>query len=979
MAPMANAPRSVLSLDAEKLPKHFDAAAAERKWDEAWQRAGLYHYDPARPRGESFVVDTPPPTASGSLHPGHMFSYTHTDIAVRQQRMRGKNVFYPMGWDDNGLPTERRVQNYYHVRCDPSAPYEAGLRLEPASAKDRKEPPRHISRSNFIEACFEVTREDERSYKELWHRLGISVDWRLEYQTIDDHCRRIAQLSFRDLFEKGELYSSEAPTMWDADFQTAIAQAEAEDRTIAGAFHDLEFAVEGGGRFVVSTTRPELLAACVGVTAHPEDARYGALFGKRAVTPLFRVPVPIFPSELADPEKGTGILMVCTFGDATDVLWWREHGLALRQLVGKNGRLVAVRFGSPGFESADAEAANRFYASLAGKPVAGARKAIVELLRQAEGSATGGGPPLQGEPRPIQHTVKFFEKGERPLEFVPTRQWFVRLLDKKAKLLAKGAQIEWHPPFMGKRFADWTENLSYDWCVSRQRFFGVPIPVWYPLGAGGEPDYERPLVAERDQLPVDPTKDAPKGYAETQRGKPGGFVADPDIFDTWFTSSMTPQIGSHWSLDPKRHAALFPADLRPQAHDIIRTWAFYTIAKAMLHEDQVPWHHAAISGFILDPERKKMSKSKGNVVTPIPLIEQFGADAIRYWAGSARLGVDTAIDENVFKVGKRLSTKLFNAGKFVLSQAAEVRPIACELDRAFTAELRALAARATALVRRVRPGPRLDGDRELLLDALHRHLSRAGQDPRAERRPRRARLGGGGAAPRPLGAAAPVRAVPALHHRRGLELGLRRRRPGGRACTGGPGPTRRTSRAPLRPPTPGACSSRSTPSPRSTRRRPTPPCPRGARSRSSRWPPKPAPSRGSSPCSPTCSRPRAAPPTASKPAETSSPAPSSSPTRSSWSEGTARETASQLPDPVPVRQTSCSTPSQRGERARSMKRRSSSSSSWPARRPAALAVASARSASLRHQSSATPSYSSGAPRLARSSAFAGESAVCSWT
>jgi valyl-tRNA synthetase len=695
MAPMADARRSFLSVDPETLPKHFDAAAAEKKWDEAWQRAGLYHYDPARPRSESFVVDTPPPTASGSLHPGHMFSYTHTDIAVRQQRMLGRNVFYPMGWDDNGLPTERRVQNYYHVRCDPGVPYEPGLRLEPASAKDRKEPPRSISRSNFIEACFEVTREDEKSYKELWHRLGISVDWRQEYQTIDEHCRRIAQLSFRDLFEKGELFSSEAPTMWDADFQTAIAQAEAEDRSIAGAFHDLEFAVEGGGRFVISTTRPELLPACVGVTAHPEDARYRALFGKRAVTPLFRVPVPIFASELADPEKGTGILMVCSFGDATDVLWWREHRLALRQLVGKNGRLLPVRFGSAGFESADAEAANRFYASLAGKPVAGARKAIVELLRQPEGSATGSGPPLQGEPRPIQHTVKFYEKGDRPLEFVPTRQWFVRLLDKKAKLLAKGAQIEWHPPFMGKRFADWTENLSYDWCVSRQRFFGVPIPVWYPLGERGEPDYERPLVAERDQLPVDPTKDAPKGYSEAQRGKPGGFAPDPDIFDTWFTSSMTPQIGSHWSLDPKRHAALFPADLRPQAHDIIRTWAFYTIAKAMLHEEQVPWRHAAISGFILDPERKKMSKSKGNVVTPIPLVEQFGADAIRYWAGSARLGVDTAIDENVFKVGKRLSTKLFNAGKFVLAQTAERRPIACELDRAFAAELRALAERAT--------------------------------------------------------------------------------------------------------------------------------------------------------------------------------------------------------------------------------------------------------------------------------------------
>jgi len=692
---MSDERRPVRSVDAERLPKHFDAADAEARWHAAWQRAGVYHYDPARRRAETFVVDTPPPTASGSLHPGHMFSYTHTDVAVRFQRMRGRNVYYPMGWDDNGLPTERRVQNYYHVRCDPRAPYEPGLALEPASAKERKGPPRPVSRPNFIELCYGVTREDEKSYKELWQRLGISVDWRQEYQTIDDHCRRIAQLSFRDLWEKGEVYTSEAPTMWDVDFQTAVAQAEAEDRVLSGAFHDLEFGVEGGGRFVISTTRPELLPACVAVTAHPDDERYRALFGKRAVTPLFRVPVPVFPSELADPEKGTGILMVCTFGDATDVLWWRDHGLALRQLVGRDGRLAPVRFGAPGFESLDPDAANRFYAELAGKPVAAARKAVVELLRRPEASATGSGPPLQGEPRPIQHVVKFYEKGERPLEFVPTRQWFVRLLDKKAKLLAKGAEIQWHPPFMGKRYADWTENLSYDWCVSRQRYFGVPIPVWYPLGADGRPDYERPLVAERDQLPVDPTRDAPPGYDEAARGRPGGFVADADIFDTWFTSSLTPQISSHWGVDPARHAKLFPADLRPQAHDIIRTWAFYTIAKALMHEDRVPWHHAAISGFVLDPERKKMSKSKGNVVTPIPLIDQYGADAIRYWAGSARLGVDAALDEKVFKVGKRLSTKIFNAGKFVLSQTAETRPVACELDRAFAAELHALVERAT--------------------------------------------------------------------------------------------------------------------------------------------------------------------------------------------------------------------------------------------------------------------------------------------
>jgi valyl-tRNA synthetase len=634
---------------------------------------------------------------SGSLHIGHVYSYTHTDVLVRHQRMRGQSVFYPMGWDDNGLPTERRVQNFFHVRCDPSAPYEKGLALEPASAKQRKEPPRHVSRPNFIELCQRVTAQDERAFEALFRRVGLSVDWSLLYETIGARARHLAQLSFVDLWEKGHLYNTDAPTMWDVDFQTAVAQAEMEDRLRPGAFHRIEFGVEGGpGSFVIATTRPELLAACVGVTAHPDDPRYRELFGRRAVTPLFRVPVPIFPSELVDPEKGTGILMVCTFGDATDVIWWREQRLALRQLVGRDGRLAPAQFGGEVFPSLDPARANRCYAELAGKGVAQARKAIVELLRDPAGSATGKGAPLVAEPEPIEHTVKFYERGERPLELVPTRQWFVRLLDKKEALLEKGAEVQWHPEFMGARFRDWTENLSLDWCVSRQRYFGVPIPVWYPLGGDGKPDHSRPIVAPRASLPMDPTTDAPPGYTESQRGRPGGFAADPDIFDTWFTSSLTPQIGSHWELDPARHAQLFPADLRPQSHEIIRTWAFYTIAKALLHEDRIPWKHAAISGWVLDPDRKKMSKSLGNVVVPTDLLEQFTADGVRYWAASARLGTDTTTDEKVFKVGKRLQTKIFNAAKFVLAQTAEAAPPCRELDLAFLSGLRALAARATA-------------------------------------------------------------------------------------------------------------------------------------------------------------------------------------------------------------------------------------------------------------------------------------------
>jgi valyl-tRNA synthetase len=690
--------RHVTNVDPASLPRHFEAAEAERRLDEAWQKSGAYHWDAADATRKSYVVDTPPLTVSGSLHIGHAFSFSQTDMVARFQRMRGRNVFYPMGWDDNGVPTERRVQNLFHVRCDPSLPREPGLRLEPLTDKDpaRKQPPRVISRGDFIELCARVTAEDEKAFLEVWHRIGLSVDWRTEYATIDRRCRQLAQLSFWDLFQKGHVYTSDAPFMWDVDFQMAVAQAEVEDRETPGAYHDLEFGVEGGGSFVISTTRPELLAACVGVTAHPEDARYRELFGRRAVTPLFRVPVPIFPSEQADPEKGTGILMVCTFGDATDVEWWRERGLPLRQLIGRDGRLQPLRFGSAGFDSLDAGAANRAWNELAGKTVPQARRRSVELLREPSASATGGGAPLQREPRPIQHAVRFYEKGDHPLELLPTRQWFVRLLDKKDRLLAKGAEIAWHPEHMRKRFEDWTANLAYDWCISRQRYFGVPIPVWYPLDPAGAPDHARPIVAAPETLPVDPMTDTPPGFTEAQRGKPGGFVGEADIFDTWFTSSLTPQIGSGWLLSPERHARLFPADLRPQSHEIIRTWAFYTIAKALLHEGTVPWRHVAISGWILDPDRKKMSKSLGNVVTPLPLIEQFGADTLRYWAGSARLGVDTAFDENVLRVGKRLVTKLWNASKFVLAQTAPAGAVSCELDRAFVAELEALVARATA-------------------------------------------------------------------------------------------------------------------------------------------------------------------------------------------------------------------------------------------------------------------------------------------
>jgi valyl-tRNA synthetase len=591
------------------------------------------------------------------------------------------------------------VQNFFNVRCDPYLPY----RPDFTPRGGQKAPPEIISRPNFIELCRQLTQIDEQVFQELWQQLGLSIDWGQQYATIDDHCRKTSQLSFLKLLAEGHAYAVEAPTLWDVDFQTAVAQAEVEDRPLTGAFHHIRFGVAGGGSFIVATTRPELLAACVAVVAHPEDARYQPLFGKRGITPLFRVPVPILADERANMEKGTGILMVCTFGDATDVEWWRQFTLSLRQVIGKDGRLTAVQFGSPGWDSLDPGAANGFYAALQGKNVQQARTAITDLLRDERGSACPGlGAPLTEEPHRIDHPVKFYEKGERPLEFISTRQWFIRLLDKKRALIEQAARIRWHPEFMQTRYENWVEGLNQDWCISRQRYFGVPFPVWYPLNEEAKPQYDRTILPALSQLPVDPLAQPAPGFDEATRGRPNGFIGDPDVMDTWATSSLTPQIASRWADDPERHRKLFPMDIRPQSHEIIRTWAFYTIVKAYLHEKTVPWHNVIISGWILDPDRKKMSKSQGNVITPSHLLEQYSSDAVRYWAARARLGVDTAYDESVFSNGKRLGIKLFNAAKFVASHlldqdltALTPAHITEALDQSFVVRLRQTIPKAS--------------------------------------------------------------------------------------------------------------------------------------------------------------------------------------------------------------------------------------------------------------------------------------------
>jgi len=679
--------------------KHHDV---EDKWRHRWEEWGIYRWDPTLPREDTFVVDTPPPTVSGSLHVGHVFSYTHQDLIVRFQRMTGKNIAYPMGWDDNGLPTERRVQNLLGIRCNPALPYDPDWRPDPEGGK-RKEI-EEVSRRNFIEACGVVTAEDEKAFEHLWRHLGLSLDWSEQYATIDDHCRRISQLSFLDLVERGEVYNIESPTMWDIDFKTAVAQAEVEDRPRQGLFYDLRFGVEGGGELLIATTRPELLGACIAVVAHPDDERYQPLFGKFAITPLYGARVPILAAEHADPEKGTGILMVCTFGDAMDVEWWKSSGLALKQIIGRDGRILPATFGQEPFASVDAAAAQRAHDEIAGLFVSKAKKRVAELLTEGGSLPGWDGAALVGEPKPTDQTVKFYEKGDRPLEFVPTRQWFVRILEHKDELLAQGDKIEWHPAHMKTRYSHWVDGLNQDWCISRQRYFGVPFPVWYAVGADGEPDFARPIYADEASLPVDPLTDVPPGYEQGQRDVPGGFTAEPDVMDTWATSSLTPQIQSHWGTDEQRHERLFPMDIRPQAHDIIRTWAFYTIVKAWMHSGDIPWYHVVLSGWILDPDRKKMSKSKGNVVTPDDLLVEFSSDAVRYWAARARLGTDTTFDPAVFKIGKRLSTKIFNASRFVFMQLEGavgngempgIDSIAEPLDLALVERMRSVINQAT--------------------------------------------------------------------------------------------------------------------------------------------------------------------------------------------------------------------------------------------------------------------------------------------
>jgi valyl-tRNA synthetase len=653
-----------------EFPKKYDFNEAESKWQEFWQQKAVYHWDKNVSRDKTFVVDTPPPTVSGLLHIGHVYSYTHTDFIVRYKRMKGMNIFYPIGFDDNGLPTERLVEKKKNIRAN------------------------SMKREEFVEICRDVIESEEVNFRQLFNQIGLSVDWNVEYRTISDTSQKLSQMSFLDLIKKEQIYRSSQPMLWDPVDQTALSQADIEDKERTSFMNNIKFKIDGEDtELIIATTRPELIPACVAVFYHPDDKRYIHLKGKHAITPLFGNKVPIIADELVDQEKGTGLVMCCTFGDQTDVLWWRKHNLPCKIIIGKIGIMQDIMFDQ---SSIDLNKAERFAAEITGLKVNAARQKMIELLDSEA---------LLVSKTEITQVVKCAERSGAPLEILTTPQWFVKTIEHKDELMKRIQQINWHPLSMKIKLENWINSIALDWCISRQRYFGVPFPVWYSKRAG---EQGKPIFADIDQLPVDPLQHLPKGYSRNE------VEPDLDVMDTWSTSSISPQLNSHgindnFMLSEERHNSLFPADLRPQAHEILRTWAFYTILKSYLHDDKLPWENIMISGWCLAEDRSKMSKSKGNVLVPSKILEQFGADVVRYWSASSRLGGDTAYSEDVMKNGKRLVNKLWNAAKFSSTHFNKITDadkklnlsqlkskITCDFDRYFINKLCELVELCTA-------------------------------------------------------------------------------------------------------------------------------------------------------------------------------------------------------------------------------------------------------------------------------------------
>lgn len=627
------------------LPKRYDPRTAEPELQAYWEKSGTYHFSPEDER-PVYSIDTPPLTVSGNVHLGHAYSYSQTDFFARFWRMQGYNVFYPMGYDDNGLPTERFVEKRLHI----TAP--------------------EMGRTVFIQKCLEVGEEAEKDYRAFWQRLGLSIDWRYSYRTIDDLSRRTSQLSFIDLYRKGLVYRREAPTIWCPECQTALAQAELNDLERESEFVTLAFHLENGQTLPIATTRPELLPACVAVFVHPKDTRYQKLIGQHVTVPVFGFEVPILADVKADPQKGTGAVMCCTFGDVTDVEWWYKYNLPLKLAIERDGTMTGL--------------AGEF----AGLSVEEARRRIIQAL-----DARG----LLLDRQSIIQSVRVHERDDVPVEYIVTKQWFVRVLDSKQEWLAAGEQVTWFPAHMKVRYREWVENLAWDWCISRQRYFGVPFPVWYCDACG------KIILAGEERLPVDPTEQNPPEACDCGSTS---FTPEEDVMDTWATSSMTPQISGRWLSDKQLYERVFPMTLRPQAHEIIRTWAFDTIVKSRYHFGVLPWKVVAISGWGLAGEGAgKISKSRGGgPMPPMQMIEKYSADAVRYWAASTGLGKDTIISEEKIALGSKLVTKLWNVAKFSQRflenyQPPVVLPGLTPTDRWMLSRTQRLIQRTTELFR----------------------------------------------------------------------------------------------------------------------------------------------------------------------------------------------------------------------------------------------------------------------------------------
>ena len=617
---------------------HYDARTWEKKMQEFWEQEGIYRFNPNSDK-PIYSIDTPPPTVSGNLHIGHLFSYTQAEIMARYKRMQGYEVFYPFGFDDNGLPTERLVERELGVQ-----------------AKD-------MPRDAFRNQCIAVAERYENEFQELWKSLGFSVDWSLCYETIGPLARKISQRCFLELVEKGKAYQKESPVLWCPHCQTSIAQAELGTKETETVFYTLRFAGEEGD-IPVATTRPELLFGCGCLLVHPDDPRYQSQIGRQAWVPLYNRAIPVYADEGVSMETGSGAVMCATFGDRTDVDWFARYDLPYRRTIMPDGRL-------------DPE-----IPYIGNMPIRKARAKVVNLLEEQ-------GVLLASAPQ--RHMVAIHERCGKETEILLSKQWYIDILTQKQHFLEAADRIQWHPAHMKERYRSWVENLKWDWCISRQRYFGVPFPIWYCSKCG------RPIFADPSQLPVDPTCDAPLHGCAC-----GGvtYIPETSVLDTWATSSISGLINSHYQEPEYRGRQLLPMGMRAQAHEIIRTWAFYSIVRSLYHTGDIPWRDIMVSGFVLAKKGEKFSKSKQNATTsPSTLIQQHSADALRYWSAASKLGTDTFFAQEDLAGAKRFLTKLWNAARFVLErlegyEPAEEQPPLMPIDGWILAKLASTAEQA---------------------------------------------------------------------------------------------------------------------------------------------------------------------------------------------------------------------------------------------------------------------------------------------